>query len=239
MDHSSVQILKTTIQPMDCIRSGWLLIKDQYWLFLGITFVGMMIGSASMYICLGAMMCGIFIALLAKMRGEPVEFGTLFRGFDLFVPSLIPLIIMMIIGAALVVPFYIKMIIDMMMMAETPNAFPKAVIVDLVMMMAGALCLNILYFFLFFCFQLIADRRADGLAAMGLSFKAVAKNFWGVLGLSLLLGLVGFFATILTCYIGGIFFLPVMYAAMAVAYTKVFPAEPPSLPVAVPPAPEI
>ncbi len=224
---------------MDCISSGWLLIKDQYWLFLGITFVGMMIGSASMYICLGAMMCGIFIALLAKMRGEAVEFGTLFRGFDLFVPSLIPLIIMIVIGAALVVPFYIKMIIDMMLMAETPDPSLKAVIIDLVLMMAGALCLNILYFFLFFCFQLIADRRADGLAAMGLSFKAVAKNFWGVLGLSLLLGLIGFFAAILTCYIGGIFFLPVMYAAMAVAYTKVFPVEPPGVPVSIPPAPEI
>jgi uncharacterized membrane protein len=224
---------------MDCISSGWLLIKDRYWLFLGITFVGMMIGSASMYICLGAMMCGIFIALFAKMRGEAVDFGTLFKGFDVFVPSLIPLIIMMVIGAALVVPFYIKMIIDMMMMAETPEAFPKAVIIDLVMMMAGVLLMNLFYFFLFFCFQLIADRRADGLAAMSLSFKAVVKNFWGVLGLSLLLTLIGFFATILTCYIGGIFFLPVMYAAMAVAYTKVFPSEPPGLPVPVPPAPEI
>jgi len=239
MGDSPVQILKTPIQPMDCIRSGWLLIKDRYWLFLGITFVGMMIGSASMYFCLGAMMCGIFTALLAKMRDEPVEFGTLFRGFDVFVSSFIPLIIMIIIGIALVVPFYIKMIIDMMLMAETPDAFPKAVIIDLGMMMAGASCLNILYFFLFFCFQLIADRRADGLAAMGLSLKAVAKKFWGVLGLSLLLGLIGFFATILTCYIGGIFFLPVMYAAMAVAYTKVFPVEPPSLPEAVPPTTEI
>ncbi|MFP6906138.1 MAG: hypothetical protein VCG02_13045, partial [Verrucomicrobiota bacterium] len=103
--------------------------------------------------------------------------------------------------------------------------------------MAGVLLMNLFYFFLFFCFQLIADRRADGLAAMELSFKAVGKNFWGVLGLSLLLVLINFVVSILTCLIGGIFFLPVRCAAMAVAYTKVFPSEPPGLPV--PPAPEI
>jgi hypothetical protein len=245
VNRSPVEISKTPIQPMDCINSGWLLIKDRYWLFLGITFVGMMIGSASMYICLGAMLCGIFIALFAKMRGEAVDFGTLFKGFDVFVPSLIPLIIIIVIGAALVGPLYIKMFSDMenivldIGMHEEPFAFLKALAIDMGKMMARLSCLNILYFFLFFCFQLIADRRADGLAAMGLSFKAVLKNFWGVLGLFLLLGLINFVVSILTCLIGGIFFAPVKYAAMAVAYTKIFPAEPPGLPETVPPAPEI
>ncbi|MFT5122496.1 MAG: hypothetical protein ACI9TH_001772 [Kiritimatiellia bacterium] len=236
MNATPVQIIKTPIQPMDCITSGYALIKDQYWLFLGISFVGMMIGSASMYICLGAMMCGIYMALFAKMRGEKVEFGTLFKGFDVFVPSLIPTIIMLVLGAALIVPFYIKMIFDMMMMAEQPNpeAFPTALLVDMGFMMAGALVLNIFYFFLLFAYQLIADHRADGLTSITLSFKAVAKNFWGLLGLCILLGIFSMVAFML-CYIPGFLFMPVMYAAMAVAYSKVFPVEPPSLPDPVPP----
>ncbi len=30
------------IRPVECMKEGWELIKDEYWLFLGITFVGML-----------------------------------------------------------------------------------------------------------------------------------------------------------------------------------------------------
>ncbi len=33
------------VKPLECLRGGWNLIKDQYWLFLGITAVGILIGS--------------------------------------------------------------------------------------------------------------------------------------------------------------------------------------------------
>ena len=34
------------IRPVDCLKEGWALIKDQYWLFFGISLVGLLIGGA-------------------------------------------------------------------------------------------------------------------------------------------------------------------------------------------------
>lgn len=36
---------KNAVRPIVCLREGWQLIKDQYWLFLGICLVGTLIGS--------------------------------------------------------------------------------------------------------------------------------------------------------------------------------------------------
>ena len=35
---------RRALQPITCFREGWQLIKDDFWLFLGITVVGMLIG---------------------------------------------------------------------------------------------------------------------------------------------------------------------------------------------------
>src|SRR5205814_1287210 len=77
------------VAPVECIKEGWALIKDQYWLFLGISLVGVLIGGAVPIVLLGPMMIGIFLCLLQRQRGEPVEFGTLFKGFEQFVQGLV------------------------------------------------------------------------------------------------------------------------------------------------------
>src|SRR6187200_1250862 len=78
------------VSPMVCLREGWQMIKDDYWLFFGITFVGVFLaGMAPMAILLGPMMCGIYMALLQQERGKKVKFDLLFQGFNFFVPSLI------------------------------------------------------------------------------------------------------------------------------------------------------
>src|SRR5258705_1275646 len=77
------------IQPVECIKEGWALIKDQYWLFLGLTIVTMIIGGAVPIVLMGPMMVGLFLCLFEKMARRPVEFGLLFKGFDHFVPGLV------------------------------------------------------------------------------------------------------------------------------------------------------
>src|SRR5256886_17497275 len=83
------------------------LIKDQYWLFLGISLVGILIGGAVPIVLLGPMMVGIFLCLLQRQRGEPVEFGTLFKGFEQFVPGLVVAAFKMIPIFIILVPYYI------------------------------------------------------------------------------------------------------------------------------------
>ena len=55
---------ENAVQPVECIKAGWELIKSQYWLFVGMTVVGIIIGSVvPLGILMGPMMCGIYLAL--------------------------------------------------------------------------------------------------------------------------------------------------------------------------------
>jgi len=81
---------RRAVRPVECLREGWQLIKDDYWLFLGICIIGVLIaGLVPMGILAGPMMCGINICLLRRMGGRPVKFDMVFRGFDHFLPSLL------------------------------------------------------------------------------------------------------------------------------------------------------
>jgi len=219
------------IKPVECIKEGWALIKDQYWLFFGITLVGMLIGGAVPIVLLGPMMSGIFLCLFQRQRHEPVEFGTLFKGFDYFVPSLIVALIKVIPVIILMIPYYIFMMAVMFKtMPRGGNPSPEDTsaffmsffgieIVFVVVVVAVSMLIEI---FFIFAFPLVVDRKLSGLDAVKLSFRAGKANFGGVFGLLLLnagLGIVG----ILCCIVGAYFYLPVSIAAMSVAYRRVFP----------------
>src|SRR5688500_7961851 len=95
------------IKSVDCLKEGYALIKDQYWLFLGITVVGLLIGGAVPIVLIGPMMCGIHMCVLQKMHGQPVKFETLFKGFDYFTQSLITSLIQFIPIFFMIIAFYI------------------------------------------------------------------------------------------------------------------------------------
>src|SRR5678816_1664037 len=72
------------VQPMACLRGGYDLVRSQYWLFVGMALVAIIVGSVVPFgILMGPMMCGLYLAMFRKHRGESVEFGILFKGFDL------------------------------------------------------------------------------------------------------------------------------------------------------------
>jgi len=114
MTPDNTQFRTGVIKPVECLKEGWALIKDQYWLFLGITFVGIFVGSAVPIVLIGPMMVGIYMCFFRRMRGEPVEFGTLFKGFDYFAQGLIAALIQMIPMVVIMVPFYIIMFVVIM-----------------------------------------------------------------------------------------------------------------------------
>jgi len=99
---------RAAVEPMKCLSEGWNLVKDQYWLFVGMCLVGMLIGNAvPLGILIGPMMCGIYYSFLQKRRGKSVEFGNLFKGFDYFGQSLIATLIHVVPIVIIVIPAYI------------------------------------------------------------------------------------------------------------------------------------
>ncbi len=47
-----------------CVSEAWQLIRDEYWFFLGLTFVGVLISSFAQLILIGPVMCGIHLCFL-------------------------------------------------------------------------------------------------------------------------------------------------------------------------------
>ena len=228
----NIQFRTGVIRPTECVKEAWALIKDQYWLFLGIVFVGLFIGGAVPIVLIGPMMVGIYICFIRRMRGEPVEFGNLFKGFDYFAQSLIAALIQMIPMVIVMVPMYVIMFV--LMMASMPRSggrmnpddtsafvftFLGFYLVFIVVLITVAIIVHI---FFLFTFPLIADRNLSGVDAVKLSIKAAKANFGGTLGLILVnvgLGIVG----VLCCYVGAFLVAPVTFGSYAIAYRRVFP----------------
>jgi hypothetical protein len=229
------------IRPIECLRGGWDLIKGQYWLFLGMAFVAIFIGSAvPLGILLGPMMCGLYLALLRRQRGEPVSFDLLFKGFDYFAESIVATLIQVLPMILILIPtYFISFAFFFATMkpgrrGEPPDLFPFFIffIIIFLVVMLVSVAIGVLFAF---TFPLIVDRRLSGLNAVKTSIKAAMANLGGVLGLVLLTMLLGL-AGVLLCYVGAIFVLPISFAAWSIAYRQVFPAQPVQ---DVPPAPPV
>jgi uncharacterized membrane protein len=190
-----------------------------------------LIGGAVPIVLMGPMMVGIYICLFRRMRGEPVEFGMLFKGFDHFAQSLIAALLQMIPMIIVIAPMYAIMVGFMMtMMPRGGRMGPDESatflfsllgfeLVFVVVIMTVAIVVTI---FFLFAFPLIADRNLSGVEAVKLSIKAAKANFGGVLGLILVnvgLGILG----VLACYVGAFLVAPITMTSYAVAYRRVFP----------------
>ena len=230
------------IKPVECIKEGWALIKDQYWLFFGISIIGILLGGAVPIVLIGPMMAGVFLCLFQRQRNQPVEFGMLFKGFDHFVPTIIITVIKMIPIIILMVPFYIIMMTVMFTTMpkrgsgpEDSSAFVMSFfgleMVFFVVVMVVSILIEI---FFMFAYPLVVDRNLSGMDAVKLSYRAGKANFGGVLGLLLLNALFGTIG-VLCCIVGVYFWLPVSFAAISVAYRRVFPETTENFPVPPPP----
>jgi len=224
-----MEFKRNAVEPVECIKAGWELIRSQYWLFVGMTVVGVIIGSVvPLGILWGPMVCGIYLALFQTRRGQPIEFGLLFKGFDYFGDAVIATLLHMVPMVIIIAPAYILYIVGMFgMMASSQNGEPNPAamlgffgvfgVVWLVIM----LLIIVLSVVFVFAYPLIVDRRLKGFDAVRLSIRAGFANFWRLLGMLILTGLLTF-AGVLLCYVGVFLVMPIGYAAVAAAYEQVF-----------------
>jgi hypothetical protein len=154
----------------------------------------------------------------------------LFRGFNHFVPCLAVLVTHLVPTIALLLSLYFAMFANMFAFLPAPGAVGPPDVADflgffgvqMLLVFAFSLVITLIQSLLIFAYPLIVDRRLGGFRAVATSARAVLGNPGGVLGLVFLWFLVGLFAPLL-CYVGLFFLMPISYAALTVAYRKVFP----------------
>jgi uncharacterized membrane protein len=229
MSTGNVPFRAGAVRPVECLNAGWQLIKSQYWLFLGVSAVAVILGSlVPLGILMGPCMCGIYYCLGRQERGQRVSFDMLFKGFDYFVDSLVATLLMLVPMIVLILPFYFMFF--MSVLSSAAAAGPKGPPEGFLAGFFGAFGLLMLFIllvgavaqiFFFFIYPLIVEQRLSGIEAVKTSFRAAGSNFAGILGLvllNMLLSIVG----VACCYVGAFFVLPITFAAIWKAYTQVF-----------------
>lgn len=249
----NIEYRKGAIDAGACISEGWNLIKPNLGLFIAMGVVYLIIvviagnipyaGPIINVVVSSALMVGIYMALLAQRRGEPVPFSLMFEGFSRIVPaSLVTLVSALpgiVFGVAVGSVISFPMLLggasnpeQIKEMISRPGVIASLVGFGLVFFVIS-LAVSLL---LFFALPLIADRNASIGDALKLSFGAASGNIGGIILLLILEGLLSFAGALLCC-VGLIFVLPVVYAANIIAYKSVFPDTAPPFNTA-PPRPD-
>lgn len=204
------------------------------------TVVAMLLASfVPLGIIMGPMMCGMYLIFFRHMRGQPVDFNMLFKGFDRFVESLIATLIQLGTIFLIMLPFIPLFFWIAMSFGQSVHSSPgNSPSLQTVLAMAAKMSLitmaltvvvTLVSMLFSFTYPLIIDRNLRGVEAVRMSFKAAWANIWGLvglLGINMLLGLVG----MLFCYVGVFFVLPLTFAALATAYRQVFGLAPSDIP---------
>jgi len=242
MGPHNLEFQRRAVRPWACLGEGWRLISDEYWLFLGIAFVGIFIGSmAPLGLLLAPAMCGIHLCLLRRERDLPVRFEMLFDGFNYFVQSLIatliitaPTVVVVVIGYFSTYAIMFGAIILMVPPpgpGQAPPPDPEIGIVlvgvGTVFMLACIAIVVVIQTLTLFVYPLLVDKELPGFEAVKLSCKAALGNLGGIIGLLVLRVLIDLAASLVCCVVGPILVMPLDLAMVAIAYRQVFAADDP------------
>ncbi len=237
---NNIQYYGGAIDATGCISNGWNLIKPNYWMYFGIGLLTMLMISCIPclnVLLLGPVNAGVYYILLRDMRGEPVDFGMMFKGFEKIIPTLV-------VGVLQSVPGIIWQVVNTA--ADLTNillqigrgasggTFFQSGGTD-VAIASGLLAIYIVMGVLFFLFSiawaitfafalpLVMEHDISPVEAIKLSARAGWSNVGGIIVISILMVLMSIVGVLALCV--GIFFLiPVFYAAWAFAYRQVFPS---------------
>lgn len=228
----NIQFASGVVSAGDCVSDGWNLVKNNYGTYLGIGLVAMIIAGCIPCVSLflaGPIMCGVYYVYLRDISNEPTDFGMMFKGFDKFLPA-------MLLGLIAAIPEIVGQIIRVginfadfgLKNTDNPSDAVKAMSVGLIIVLAIlALIIFVLSIALkismFFVFPLIAEHELNAIDAIKVSASAAWANLGGLIVLFILEFLI-VIGGMLLCVVG-LFLLsmPLIYAANAYAYRRVFP----------------
>lgn len=243
MNSENIQFNRSAINIGECVSKGWEIVKPNYLMFFAIAVLLVILGCIPVvsWFLIGPLFVGIYAGLLRQYEGEQADFGTLFSGFAKFIPAVV-------IGILLILPGIIlnsyKILIRLAQLFAIFNPSELTAGAATVFALFGylinvvALFGSILFGITFtFALPLLADKDLSMMDTIKLGAKAGWANAGGLFLLFLVLGLMMVGGILVLC-IGLFFVLPIIYAAITVAYRQVFPGSVRSGQFSAPPPPE-
>ena len=189
-----------TIDIGRCIGRGWELIKKDFWLLVGASFLVFLImgsvgivpivGPIAAFFIDGALLGGLYLLFLKRIRGQPATIGDAFAGFSLaFVQLMLAQIVVALLSCL------------GLLLCILPGIY---------LMVAWV-----------FALPLVIDKKLDFWPAMELSRKVISRHWWLMFGLFIVAGLINIIG-LLACIVGIFVTLPIGFAALMYAYEDIF-----------------
>ena len=215
------------VGPIDCFSQGKVMLGDQYMTFVLICLLNMLVAGAVPIVLVGPMFCGMMLCYLLCAQRKKVDINTLFKGFDYFMPGLI--VTLIVVGIAIVasMPGLFMIIVGMVILPFAGDSPIGLIGIPIIMMgYLYMILLNLMFLPLQqFAFTLVVERNMQPMDAIKLSLVGIKKNFFGILGLGFIGGLIMMVGAML-CFIGMFFAAPILYGGIFVAYQKIYGTKP-------------
>ena len=195
-----------TIDIGKCIGRGWDLVKKDFWLLVGASFITMLVmggigaipilGAIAGFLIDGALLGGMYLLILKRIRGQAATIGDVFAGFSLaFVQLMLAHIVVSLLSGL---------------------GFVCCILPGIYLVIAWMYTL-----------PLVIDKKVDFWPAMELSRKVVSRHWWNLFGLFIVIALVNVVGVLALCV--GIFVtIPIGIAAMMYAYEDIFAVRTPA-----------
>ena len=234
---TNLQFVPNAVNAGECVSSGWEMLKRNYGMYLGIALITLILTGCIPCLnifLIGPIMGGVFYVVLRDMRGEPVEFGMMFKGFEKFVPLMVIGLIQSIPGViAQIVQYVIRFAEiglntgrgrDLDFFQSSGSAIGAGVAMIAIIFALGFMAFGIIWWLCFFCaVPLAMEYDLSPIDAIKLSARAGMSNVGGLIVLLLFQILIVLLGVVMICL--GVFFfsMPLVYIANAFAYRQIFP----------------
>jgi hypothetical protein len=232
----NVQYVSGAISPGDCVGGAWNLVTRQFWLYIGVGLLTLILIGCIPFvgsILMGPVLGGFYFLVLRDMRDEPVDFGMMFKGFEKFLP-------LMLAGLVQAAPSIVATILqytvdfarivgpgarggDVNFYQSGSDAIFAGISAGLLVIIVVLALFGIVWSIaLSFAVPLILEHDLPVVDALLTSAKAALSNAGGLIVLIILEILIAILGVIALC-IGIFVAMPVIYAANVFAYRMVFP----------------
>jgi uncharacterized membrane protein len=226
------EIRKVKVRTLSLFRRTFELIRDQYWLFLGITLLAMLLGSAVPFgLIMGNVLVGVYACYSQRDRHGRAEFSTMFKGFENFLEPFLAFLIIFAVAMVVMLPMMVAMFVLIVWpilqqaSAAGPNApptLPPGMTLTIVTMYPLMIAANILITMPFlFTFPLMAERNLRAVEAVKLSIQGVLRNFWGVLWCLIVVTMISI-AGALMCYFPLFLLMPLTFGVFFTLYRDIY-----------------